>query len=196
METRNRIFEIYRRTNGVDPAWNGVCAGMLANFLKSVPTWTQESIEVCLTNRFASEVNHAEAPSCWIHKIGSYLKGPVDRFGQRKGRTATLETELKAGSQRPQTGTELPERLFQCLASPMDQVGWDEILDALKSEMDPQNFETWVWPTRLLQITDKSAKVHVPGPIFAEWLEEHGHFCDRVVALSKGWLKSVELIVG
>ena len=50
---------------------------------------------------------------------------------------------------------------------------WQKILSSLENKVDPQNFDTWLKPTRLSQVKDSVAFVDVPNEIFREWILEN-----------------------
>lgn len=50
---------------------------------------------------------------------------------------------------------------------------WQKILNSLHDKVDPQNFDTWLKPTRLTQVKDTVAYVDVPNEIFKEWIVEN-----------------------
>jgi chromosomal replication initiator protein len=50
---------------------------------------------------------------------------------------------------------------------------WQKILSSLENKVDPQNFDTWLKPTRLNQVKDAVAFVDVPNEIFREWILEN-----------------------
>ena len=50
---------------------------------------------------------------------------------------------------------------------------WQKILNSLQDKVDPQNFDTWLKPTRLAQVKDTVAYVDVPNEIFKEWITEN-----------------------
>ena len=50
---------------------------------------------------------------------------------------------------------------------------WQIVLSSLEGKVDPQNFDTWLKPTRLNHIKDSVAVVDVPNEIFKEWILEN-----------------------
>lgn len=50
---------------------------------------------------------------------------------------------------------------------------WQKILLSLENKVDPQNYDTWLKPTRLSQLKDSVAFVDVPNEIFREWILEN-----------------------
>lgn len=50
---------------------------------------------------------------------------------------------------------------------------WQKILSSLEHKIDPQNFDTWLKPTRLSHIKESVAYVDVPNEIFKEWILEN-----------------------
>lgn len=50
---------------------------------------------------------------------------------------------------------------------------WQMVLSSLEGKVDPQNFDTWLKPTRLNHIKDSVAVVDVPNEIFKEWILEN-----------------------
>jgi chromosomal replication initiator protein len=50
---------------------------------------------------------------------------------------------------------------------------WQKILSSLEDKVDPQNFDTWLKPTRLSQVKESIAFVDVPNEIFKEWILEN-----------------------
>ncbi|MFI5173653.1 MAG: chromosomal replication initiator protein DnaA [Terriglobia bacterium] len=50
---------------------------------------------------------------------------------------------------------------------------WQKILSSLEDKVDPQNFDTWLKPTRLSQVKESVAFVDVPNEIFKEWILEN-----------------------
>jgi len=50
---------------------------------------------------------------------------------------------------------------------------WQKILSSLEENVDPQNFDTWLKPTRLSHVKDSVAFVDVPNEIFKEWILEN-----------------------
>lgn len=60
---------------------------------------------------------------------------------------------------------------------------WTETLNRLRSEITTQSFETWLEPTKGVEIKDKQLIIDVPSVFFASWLEEH--YSDLVVEILK-----------
>lgn len=50
---------------------------------------------------------------------------------------------------------------------------WAGALEIIKLRVGRQAFETWFMPTNLLELTNGTAKVAVPNPFFADWLQHH-----------------------
>ncbi len=50
---------------------------------------------------------------------------------------------------------------------------WQKVLNSLEEKVDPQNFDTWLKPTRLNHVKDSVAFVDVPNEIFKEWILEN-----------------------
>jgi chromosomal replication initiator protein len=55
---------------------------------------------------------------------------------------------------------------------------WQECLDILKDKVQPQSFNTWLKPTRLLEDSGVELKISVPNRFVANWLE--GHYIDHI----------------
>lgn len=77
-----KIFEAYKHTNKVNPAWGKAEGQLLKSFLASRPDWPLEKIFDCIRNRWKSETNLAQEPKRWISKLGDYAGGPLNKFGQ------------------------------------------------------------------------------------------------------------------
>jgi chromosomal replication initiator protein len=50
---------------------------------------------------------------------------------------------------------------------------WHEILNYLKTRVNPQSYQTWLRPTRLSHSANGTIFVRVPNAEFQEWIEEH-----------------------
>lgn len=49
---------------------------------------------------------------------------------------------------------------------------WQSVLDYLKVGISREGFETWLEPTRGLQLSGKTLEVAVPNPFFADWISQ------------------------
>jgi len=50
---------------------------------------------------------------------------------------------------------------------------WTDVLDSVKDKISAQSFETWLKPTRGLELSEQSLVVEVPNKFFREWLIDH-----------------------
>ncbi|MBN1884204.1 MAG: chromosomal replication initiator protein DnaA [Candidatus Krumholzibacteriota bacterium] len=50
---------------------------------------------------------------------------------------------------------------------------WETILDRLKGLVNPQSFQTWFVPTRLVSVENARLVIEGPNPFFIDWLAEH-----------------------
>ena len=50
---------------------------------------------------------------------------------------------------------------------------WTEVLDRLRHKVNPQSFNTWFKPTRLISREAGTLTIGVPNPMFAEWLRSN-----------------------
>lgn len=50
---------------------------------------------------------------------------------------------------------------------------WQKILDAIKTEINPQSFQTWLKPTRFSHVENGELFVETPTEEHAEWIEEN-----------------------
>lgn len=50
---------------------------------------------------------------------------------------------------------------------------WQEILDYLKTKVNPQSYQTWLRPTRFSHAAKDALTVRVPNREFQEWIQEH-----------------------
>jgi chromosomal replication initiator protein len=50
---------------------------------------------------------------------------------------------------------------------------WQEILNYLKTRVNPQSFQTWLRPTRFSHLEKDTLVVRVPTREFREWIQEH-----------------------
>ncbi|AIY14866.1 chromosomal replication initiator protein DnaA [Cellulophaga baltica] len=50
---------------------------------------------------------------------------------------------------------------------------WNNCLDFIKDNIQPQAFKTWFEPIKPVKLTDKALSIQVPSKFFYEWLEEH-----------------------
>lgn len=55
----------------------------------------------------------------------------------------------------------------------MPMNAWNEVLGYLRVKVNPQTYQTWLRPTRLLQTTVDSIMVQVPNREFQDWLQEN-----------------------
>jgi len=62
---------------------------------------------------------------------------------------------------------------------------WQECLDILKDKIQPQSYNTWLKPTKLVDNSDGELLIGVPNLFVASWLEGHyiNHINDAVVAV-------------
>ena len=66
---------------------------------------------------------------------------------------------------------------------------WNEVLGYLKVKVNPQTYQTWLRPTRLLQTTVDSILVQVPNREFQDWLQENfsGLVSEALTELNLGY---------
>ncbi|MEO8762067.1 MAG: DnaA N-terminal domain-containing protein, partial [Bacteroidia bacterium] len=50
---------------------------------------------------------------------------------------------------------------------------WNNCLDVIKDNVNPQNFKTWFEPIKAIKLQDKVLTIQVPSQFFYDWLEEH-----------------------
>jgi len=50
---------------------------------------------------------------------------------------------------------------------------WNNVLEQVKTRMNPSSFNTWFAPTKQLAFQDNVLRVAVPDKYFVNWLEEH-----------------------
>ncbi|NMH89461.1 chromosomal replication initiator protein DnaA [Flavivirga algicola] len=50
---------------------------------------------------------------------------------------------------------------------------WDNCLEFIKDNIQPQAYKTWFEPIIAVKLTDNALSVQVPSKFFYEWLEEH-----------------------
>ncbi|WP_298498520.1 chromosomal replication initiator protein DnaA [uncultured Algibacter sp.] len=50
---------------------------------------------------------------------------------------------------------------------------WNNCLDFIKDNIQPQAYKTWFEPIKAVKLTDTSLSIQVPSKFFYEWLEEH-----------------------
>ena len=50
---------------------------------------------------------------------------------------------------------------------------WDNCLDFIKDNIQPQAFKTWFEPIVAVKLTENALSIQVPSKFFYEWLEEH-----------------------
>ncbi|MEJ2007427.1 MAG: chromosomal replication initiator protein DnaA [Acidobacteriota bacterium] len=50
---------------------------------------------------------------------------------------------------------------------------WQEVLNYLKSKVNPQSYQTWLKPTRYSRAEASTLVVRVPNQEFQEWIQEH-----------------------
>jgi len=50
---------------------------------------------------------------------------------------------------------------------------WLEVLSLLKSQVNPQSYQTWLRPTRFSHTADQTLVVRVPNREFQEWIQEN-----------------------
>jgi len=50
---------------------------------------------------------------------------------------------------------------------------WNQILDELKDQVDPQAYSTWFEKTKEFSLVDTTLTIQAPTKFFADWLEQH-----------------------
>ena len=50
---------------------------------------------------------------------------------------------------------------------------WQEVLNKLKSEVNPQTYQTWLRPTRYSHVMGSTLFVQVPNREFQDWIQDH-----------------------
>ncbi len=58
------------------------------------------------------------------------------------------------------------------MASTAESV-WENCLEFIKDNINPQAFKTWFLPIKAVKLTDTALSIQVPSRFFYEWLEEH-----------------------
>ena len=53
------------------------------------------------------------------------------------------------------------------------QSSWNNCLDFIQDNIQPQAYKTWFEPITPIKLTDKALSIQVPSKFFYEWLEEH-----------------------
>jgi chromosomal replication initiator protein len=60
-----------------------------------------------------------------------------------------------------------------CLPIDTAMNAWQEVLNYLKSKVNPQSYQTWLKPTRYSHSEAETLVVRVPNHEFQEWIQEH-----------------------
>jgi len=55
---------------------------------------------------------------------------------------------------------------------------WLDVLSSLKKEVTAQSFDTWLKPTKGVDLSDRVLSVEVPNKFFKEWLLDH--YCEKL----------------
>lgn len=50
---------------------------------------------------------------------------------------------------------------------------WDNCLEFIKDNIQPQAYKTWFEPIKAIKLADSALSIQVPSKFFYEWLEEH-----------------------
>ena len=50
---------------------------------------------------------------------------------------------------------------------------WQEVLNYLKTKVNPQSYQTWLKPTRYSHSEAETLVIRVPNQEFQEWIQEH-----------------------
>ena len=50
---------------------------------------------------------------------------------------------------------------------------WNNCLEFIKDNIQPQAYKTWFEPITAVKLADKALSIQVPSKFFYEWLEEH-----------------------
>ncbi len=50
---------------------------------------------------------------------------------------------------------------------------WDNCLEFIKDNIQPQAYKTWFEPIKAVKLSDNALSIQVPSKFFYEWLEEH-----------------------
>ncbi|CAH8294930.1 chromosomal replication initiator protein [Mariniflexile fucanivorans] len=53
------------------------------------------------------------------------------------------------------------------------QTVWNNCLEFIKDNIQPQAYKTWFEPIQAVKLTDNALSIQVPSKFFYEWLEEH-----------------------
>ena len=81
-----------------------------------------------------------------------------------------MVAELSPGG--PETRNKLGRRDDDDLSKSAMNV-WQEILSELKTEINPQTYQTWLRPTRFSHVAGTTLFVRVPNREFQDWIQEH-----------------------
>jgi len=73
------------------------------------------------------------------------------------------------------------------------QTVWNNCLEFIKDNIQPQAYKTWFEPIAAVKLTDKALSIQVPSKFFYEWLEEH-YVKILKVALTKELGESAKLV--
>ena len=50
---------------------------------------------------------------------------------------------------------------------------WNNCLEFIKDNIQPQAYKTWFEPIAAVKLTENALSIQVPSKFFYEWLEEH-----------------------
>ena len=70
---------------------------------------------------------------------------------------------------------------------------WNNCLNFIKDNIQPQAYKTWFEPIIAVKLTDNALSIQVPSKFFYEWLEEH-YVKILKVALTKELGKTAKLV--
>ncbi len=66
-----------------------------------------------------------------------------------------------------------PARRAYPLLSESAMNAWQEVLNILKTKVNPQSYQTWLRPTRFSHAAKETLVIRVPNREFQEWIQEH-----------------------
>src|SRR5690348_9929500 len=124
--------------------------------------------------RFASRTGSEASlfSRCWLRRKSSANSGSTSGVMTRRPSTHSRPANTKCDAPgirkqgdcsltRTQKAKEVPANV------------WESILSSVEPSINPQSYQTWLKPTRLLPSSNGKLRIEVPNPEFIEYILEH-----------------------
>ena len=142
--------------------------------------WARANPDDALLSAMLSTLDWQCKTQEWAKNGGEFIPHPTTWLNAERWTDEPREAGKRSTPREPEPKAKPPEPLPADLAQNPER--WAKIVDALKAQVDAENFETWIKPVGYLGESDGVLYIEVPSAYNRSWI--HRYYADRIVDLA------------